>query len=549
MRRRTAGALCGVVATALLGALAGAAGPAVAQTPGKTRVYVVVVDGLSPDEVALMPFLSSLAASGTYYAEGRSVMVAETIPNHVAMVTGAYPDKTGIVANDFPAVPGTGAPQTAGDAYGSGDPRLLQADSLFTLVADQCPSLVTAAVTSKDYLYTVMNHDRNGDGRPDPDINFANLEDPTFIPGAGLTPDERTVAEALRVARSADPDFLFVSLGSVDRVGHVDEVGSVSSPLPTGARPALRDVQRTNTDTYLRLFVQALQAQGTWASTRLIVTADHSMNWSLPTSTVTVSDNPEIADVIDQFSVAQNGGAALFSLRDRTRPDRFELLRRLRASALATDGVDEVLYREPNPLDGGEQNWVGRVHPDWRQTGPRSGDLIVTVADGRRSSEPTSFSNPIPGNHGMPSTLRIPIIVSGGAGDVVQRRVDGPADPAQRPADSAENVDIAPTAAWLLGVAPPAAGFDGRPLTEAFRSRPAGSCAQAAGAAAPTAPPTTAPPAGAPPTTAPPTTAPRAAAGPGAPVGARLPATGPALLLPLAGTALLAAAAAARRRR
>jgi predicted AlkP superfamily pyrophosphatase or phosphodiesterase len=40
-------------------------------------------------------------------------MVAETIPNHVSMVTGAYPDKTGIVGNNFP-VPGKAESMEAG---------------------------------------------------------------------------------------------------------------------------------------------------------------------------------------------------------------------------------------------------------------------------------------------------------------------------------------------------------------------------------------------------------------------------------------------------
>ena len=50
-------------AVALCTAAVATGGPATAQTaPDKTRVYVVVVDGLRPDEVASMPFLSSLAA-------------------------------------------------------------------------------------------------------------------------------------------------------------------------------------------------------------------------------------------------------------------------------------------------------------------------------------------------------------------------------------------------------------------------------------------------------------------------------------------------------
>ena len=469
--------LVGTAAACALVAVQPGAQPASATTPPKTRVYVVVVDGLRPDEVALMPFLSSLAKTGTYYRESRSVMVAETIPNHVAMVTGAYPDRNGIVANDYPHVPSR-------TVRGNEDPKLLRTDSLFTLVQRQCPRLTASAVTSKDYLFKVMNHDRTGDGKVDADSNFKNLDDPTFIPGFGLTPDERTLAEATRVSRELDPDFLFINLGSVDRVGHVDESGGSTSPLPTGSRPAARDVQRTNTDNYLRTFVEQLKAAGKWSSTALMVTADHSMNWSLPTSTVSLTPAFQADPLLkDQLVIAQNGGAALYSLKDRSAPKAQARLKRMRTIAVATDGVDEALYRRPNPLDGDRAHWVGRVHPDWHQTSDRSGDLLVTADDGRRMTEPTSTSNPLPGNHGMPSTLRVPLVVSGGIG-VVQRTVTGSSDPDVRAAGQSENVDIAPTAAWLLGVQPPRNGFDGRPLKEAFRTRPAATCGAGTTAAA-----------------------------------------------------------------
>lgn len=515
--------------------------PATAQETARTRVYVMALDGLRPDEVADMPFLSSLAAAGTYYTEARAVMVAETIPNHVSMVTGAYPDRTGIVANTFP-VPGTA------DTLQSGDPALLQADSVFTLVADQCPDLTTAAVTSKDYLFTVMDHDRNRDGKVDVDSNFANVDDPSFVPGLGLTLDERTFLEAMRVSRERDPDFLFMNFGSIDRTGHVDPVGGATAGLPTGASPLLRDTQLVRTDALLRTFVEELRRSDRWSSTVLMITADHSMDFSSPLSTITLADDiagdPLLAD---RFTIAQNGGAALYSLRDRTDPQGPARLAKLRAIAVATEGVDEALYRQPNSTDGGEAHWVGRVHPDWHQTGERSGDLLLTVRDGRRVSEPAMTSNPIPGNHGMTSTLRIPIIVSGGLG--VRQQLVAPAAPvsgAVRLPEQAENVDLGTTAAWLLGARPPAAGFDGRVLSEAFTSRPAATC-RTASAVAPAAPgsgpgigPGSGPGSGS-------GGAPQAA--PAASRGGSLPTTGAQTgLAGIAAAALLAAAALRRRR-
>jgi hypothetical protein len=514
-----------------------------AQAADKTRVYVVVVDGLNVEERgadAVRVLARAPPAPSTRRA--RAVMVAETTPNHVAMVTGAYPDKNGIVANDFPGVQGSGPDAAIGDgseAVGRRRPALPRG----RLAVHPGGAAVPRAHHRRGHRQGLPVH-RHGarPGRRRPARRRQQLRQrrrPDFIPGVGITPDERNIAEATRVVQELDPDFLFVNLGSVDRTGHVDLVGGLTTP--TGSRPVVRDVQRTATDTYLRAFFAALEQQGKLDSTRVLITADHSMDWSLPTNGVTVADNPDLADVIGEFVIAQNGGASLFSLRDRTRPDGPALLKRLRDSAIATDGVDEALYRQPNPADGGEQHWVGRVHPDWHQTGPRSGDLILTVDDGRRSTEPSSTSNPIPGNHGMPSTLRIPTIVTGGAdAGIVRRTVPGSDDPDVRAADQAENVDMAPTAAWLLGVQPPTTGFDGRALTEAFSSRPEPACVQAAGAG----PGTQVPGPGAAPGTQP-DAAPPASAAPTR----RLPATGPAVLLPLAGLGLAGAVAVAVRRR
>ena len=204
------------------------------------------------------------------------MMVAETIPNHVAMVTGIYPDRNGIVANDFPDI-------TAA-RHGQRQARLLLQSRLAVHAGSGAvPELVTAAVTSKDYLYAVMDHDRTGDGKVDADSNFDNTDDPTFIPGAGLTPDERTIAEALRVSREPTPTSCS-STSARSTASATPTSRRPHPPLPTGSAPAARAVQRTLTDTYLRAFVESLQADGRWDSHQLIVTADHSMDWSLPTA-------------------------------------------------------------------------------------------------------------------------------------------------------------------------------------------------------------------------------------------------------------------------
>ena len=96
MKRRTLlkAAAGSVVLSAAPGVAFGAAG-------NGRRVYVVVLDGLRPDEAgpALTPHLVSLQQEGTYFPRARSLPIMETIPNHVMMMTGARPDRTGVPAN------------------------------------------------------------------------------------------------------------------------------------------------------------------------------------------------------------------------------------------------------------------------------------------------------------------------------------------------------------------------------------------------------------------------------------------------------------------
>lgn len=427
------------------------------------RVYLVVIDGLRLDEVPLMPQLSALADTGTFYAGARAQMLAETTPNHVSMITGVRADRHGM--------PGNGVPYLE-DNIGL-EPRYLQADSLFTLAQVQAPDLVTAEATSKTYIVAVNKHDRNGDGEADTDSTYTPA---VVIPGAAFTPDYETATAGIAVSRELDPDLLFLSLGDTDRVGHIDEVGGLTADGPTGAAPAGRLTTIQNTDSLLRALVEDLRDRGVWESTVLIVTADHSMDWSTPDSTVSLAEGIAADELLaDQVVFALNGGAALFALRQPAAVTAPEALRRLREIAVATEGVDEALYIAPNPADGGEQHWVGRVRPSWGLTGDHTGDLVVTVQDGFRIIADSEFDNPIPGNHGHAVTLPIPLIVSGGAPIVRQQRIDPPegTGPLDLAAGQAENVDLAATAAWLLGLRPPPGGFDGRVLTEAFTERPA----------------------------------------------------------------------------
>ena len=458
--RRAAALLVVALAAALL-----APSAAPAQTaPDTLGVFVVVVDGLLPEEInATTPNLAALQAGATWYEESRSVMIAETIPNHVAMMTGVYPERSSISGNAFWD---RTEPPVDRDLS---DPALLSADTLFTTIERSCPALGTASLLSKEYLFSIFQP-----GGQNVATDSVWDPRPTNIPVSGHTPDIITMQEAL--TRLPGADFMFVNLGDVDRTGHVDLTGGVPVPqdildLTGGLLPntaLLRQIVLRNTDAQIGLFVQALRDAGRWERSVVIVLSDHGMDWSTPVDVVNLQ--PVLDGVEDgAFFVVQNGGADTVYLRDLARPDAGTLLAEARAAVLAQTGVDEAWYRTANPADPGPETVVpASLHLDT----PNAGDLIALAGDGYRFSDPTEFSNPIPGNHGHLTTVHNTFLIGGGApfvrsGQVIAASVQGPGLLDRLPEQS-ENVDVAPTVAWLLGLPAPAAGYQGRVLAEAF---------------------------------------------------------------------------------
>lgn len=434
--------------------------PARAAEPA-VRVYQIVVDGLRVDEVDRMPTLRRLSQEGTYYPDARALMVAETTTNHLSMLTGLRPDRHGMPGNSVPRL----------SVRVSDNRRYTRADSILTLARRQAPELRTAVIGAKTYVAELAKHDRTGDGEQDATRTNTPV---TAIPVVDSALDAETGGEALRISRELDPDLLFLNLGEVDRVGHVDETGG----LDERGLPLLRQYALQNADLQLGNLVAELERSDRWERSVLIVTADHSMDWSRRDAGRNLAPIIEADALLSgQIVAAVNGGACLYALRSPDDPRSGQRLRRLREIALATDGIEEALYLHPNSTDGGERHWVGRVHPAWR-LGELGGDLIVTCEPGFRighsASAPAVFANPIPGNHGHPVTLPIPLVVAGGYSGIVRQVVGEPgAGPvAAEDLRQATNLDLAPTAAWLLGLQPPPGGFDGRVLAEAFWARP-----------------------------------------------------------------------------
>ncbi|MFP5336143.1 MAG: alkaline phosphatase family protein [Actinomycetes bacterium] len=410
---RVAGA--GAAAVVLSGAPGTAFGARRGAATERTRVYVLVVDGCRPDEIAttLTPRLAALRAGGTSFPAARSLPVAETIPNHTMMMTGVRPDRTGVPANAV-------YDRAEGAVRTLDRPSDLRFPTLFERLAER--GLTSGSVLSKDYLFGIFGERATYRWEPFP-----------LLPLTDHAPDVATVDALVAMVDAADPDLVFVNLGDIDRFGHSDLSGT---SLRAARQAALAD-----TDREVGRFVDHLEATGRWATSVLVVLADHSMDWSLPTNVISLDlvlrQRP---DLRAQVVVSQNGGADLLSWVGPA-ADRDAGLDAVRALVLDHPGV--LAVHRPADL----------------RLGPQAGDLVAYCRAGWRFSDPYVASNPIPGNHGHPATEPIPFFVAGGSPRV--RRGATSSAPAR-------TVDVAPTVGHLLGLGEPSGGYDGAVLVDAL---------------------------------------------------------------------------------
>ncbi|HQR80898.1 MAG TPA: alkaline phosphatase family protein, partial [Actinomycetota bacterium] len=468
-------------------ALGAFAAPAQAATNDKPLVYIFVVDALDGDQYdqGRLPFVKGLVDKrGTYYQESRAIMIAETNPNHTAMITGAYADTSGIPGNDF-ALYGHGAKSVEGcplDTTGAGPtdaglaPACVKAQTFFQSTAVKAvrnkvtsagifgkPKLATlfAAKRSKnkyaaDYLWTPCTSTKADYCRKVPTNTFRYANDEATMSAVLASVRDGVKTEN---GKRKKANLTFVNLPTVDSTGHLHGAGKKYRKAAASA------------DEQIKRFVRQQKKLGLWSRTVMFVVSDHSMD--------TTPQKVSLTEILiaagipaASFHVVQNGGTDMVYLTDRTSPDRFALLQRMRAAALASasgNGIDEALYREPNPADGDVTHTLDTVHPAWHLAGERTGDLVVTHLPGGAFTDPI---NPMAGGHGGPYTTDNMFAITGGWRGIAKNgTLTGQTDPrfddTELNPGQAENVDVAPTALRVLGLEPPRDN-QGRVLTEAF---------------------------------------------------------------------------------
>lgn len=404
-------------------AVAGGAGVVMSAAPGtawagrqtnRTRSYVLVVDGCRPDEITptLMPRLSALRSDGTNFPAARSLPLMETIPNHVMMMTGVRPDRSGVPANAI-------FDRGEGVVRDLDRPSDLRFPTLLERLAGR--GLTTGTVLSKQYLFGIFGTRATYRWEPWP-----------LLPVTGHSPDAATMDALIAMVEGPDPDFVFTNLGDVDRVGHSDVTGTTLR--------AARDAALAGTDAQVGRFVDHLRSTGKWESSVLMVLADHSMDWSLPTNVISIDMILQARpDLRPHVTIAQNGGADLLYW---TGPEGDRVAGLAAVEQLVSAHVGVLSIHRPADL----------------RLGDEAGDLVAYCRAGWRFSDPYVVSNPIPGNHGHPATEPIPFFISGGS-PLVRQSVSS---------EPARTVDVAPTIGYLYGLKAPTGGYDGTARTAAL---------------------------------------------------------------------------------
>lgn len=257
---------------ALTAALAAAAQP---------LVILVSIDGARWDypELHDTPFLRELSAQSLRIQRLTPAYPTKTFPNHYTLVTGLRPESHGIVQNRF-YDPAFGAWFGIGRDPAVHEGRWWGGEPIW--VTAQRQGLRTAA------LFWPGSEAPIGGQLPDEWVPYVE----------SMTEHDRVRQVLQWTARPAPdrPQFITLYFEAVDTAGH--DFGPAAAE--TGS--ALRVI-----DTALAELRAGLQAQGRWAETDLIVTADHGMTASDPAHRVLFDDLIDPASVEVVFSGAVGG--------------------------------------------------------------------------------------------------------------------------------------------------------------------------------------------------------------------------------------------------
>lgn len=417
------------------------------------HVVIITLDGFAgwalDDPHLPVPTLRRLAARGAVARGMRPVNPTVTWPNHTSIVTGVTPAKHGVLFNGLlirePGVPPRIEPwrdkkemvrvQTLYDVAHERGLTTAQVD----WVAIHNAPTITWAFRERPDATDAVPREMVKAGL----LSQADLE--TFASQNILFRDHVWTNAAVHILRRHRPHLLLFHLLTLDSTQH-----------RYGPRTPAAMTTMAHLDTQVATIVKTLEETGLAPRTTVFVLSDHGFKavrrQILPNAAFMKAGLLKTTDgrvsQTEAYSVPEGGSALVYV----TVPDPAgEVLRRVKQALAGTEGIDRII----EPADYAA---LGLPLP---AANPQMGALFLTAKDGYAFSAATGEQVVIDapegslGAHGYVSTdpdLRS-LFIAWGRG--IKPGVT---------LDTIDNLDIAPTAARLLGVE--LKGVEGKVLTE-----------------------------------------------------------------------------------
>ena len=466
--------------------LAALAFPALAADRGRGRaehVVVMVWDGMRPDFVTpqYAPTLQALAREGVFFKNHHSVFPSSTEVNGTAIATGAYPNRSGIMANnDYrPELSFMGSIATEGldnirraDLL-TGGRYLLYPTLAETIQQAGYPTIVAGTKP------VVILHDRSGKRRTEAQADSAVLFAGQTIPKALLKQLEKAADVKFPAFNSVPntkkdtwttnsviqdlwktgvPRYTLIWLYDPDSSQHDQGVGS------DGAIAGI-----ASADTCLEEVLKVLDEKHLRDKTDIIVTSDHGFSnikrgpdvvealKKAKFKAVRRFEDPEAGEIL----VVGHGGATSFYVVDHDEQVVRDLVEFLQGTDFAGAIFSRIAVEGTFPMEAVRINTT-KVEPDvvismrWTDEAGEWGAPGLVMADGGAKGQ---------GMHGSLSRYDMHNTLVAAGPDFKKGMVD------EMPSGC---IDITPTVLWILGITPLKA-LDGRVLHEALaesRARP-----------------------------------------------------------------------------
>ena len=415
------------------------------------HVVIISIDGFAAyllgDTKAPIPTIRQLAREGATVVEGLRVSnPSVTWPNHTSLVTGVRPEKHGVLANGVLVRGAVGMPVVVDPFKDKRD--LVRVATLFDIAH-------AAGLTTADVNWPCTRGSESlDDSFPDtPDAVkyctprlrdemvaagiLVDSTDATFKTGSVVGRDLQWTEAACHLIRQRKPNLLYLHLLNVDATHH-----SLGPQSPAGY------TANAFADACVARVLRAIDDAGIRDQTTVFVVADHGFTMTPKAIRPNVVLRQEglltvgaMGKVVEaRVNVVPEGGIGLIYCNDPSQLDAdrkrvAELLRGREGVAGVLEPSEFAAHGMPHPREYSQAPDLIVVAKDgYGVSGGAEGDAFVTTSTEGRISL---------GSHGFLSDSAKMNAVCVVAGRGIRKGAQ---------VEKAENIDIAPTAAVLLGV-------------------------------------------------------------------------------------------------